>query len=285
MLIDAHIHLFPPEVRDDPAAFCERDAQFGLLYDDSARMAGAAEAVAALDDNGVDAAVAYGFPWRDTALARRHNEYLIEASVRFPGRLIPGACVHPLGQGAVEEAERALAAGARVLGEVGIYDRDLDDEVRPALEALAAVCREHDRPLCLHTNEPVGHEYPGKAPMTLSALYRFLEAVPGQPVILCHWGGGLFLFSLLRRRVRKVLARVYLDTAASPFLYRPQIYRLACDLIGANKVLLGTDYPLLPWSRYQAEIDEAGLTDDERRWVCGDAAARLLGVTPEPGNG
>ena len=285
MLIDAHIHLFPPEVRDDPAACRTRDQQFGLLYDESASMAGAAEAVAALDEAGIDAAVAYGFPWSDTGLARRHNEYLLEAAARFPGRLIPAACVHPLSSGAVEEAERALAAGARLLGEIGVYDRDLDGDVRPALEALAAVCRGQGKTLCLHTNEPVGHEYPGKAPMTLASLYRFIEAIPGQPVILCHWGGGLFFFSLLRKRVREVLADVYLDTAASPFLYRPRIYRLACDLVGADRVLLGTDFPLLGWARTAGELERAGIADEERALICGDNAARLLGLASPPGNG
>jgi len=43
-----------------------------------------------------------------------------------------------------------------------------------------------------------------------------------------------------------VLANVWFDTAASPYLYRSDIYRLAAELAGEEKVLFGTDYPLLP---------------------------------------
>jgi len=279
MLIDAHVHVFPPEVREDPAGFGAREPHFGLLYGDGkARMAGGDEMVDALDASSLDRAVVYGFPWLDPDLARRHNEHLLEVAARHPDRLIAGACVHPLARGAVRVAEEALDAGAAVLGEVALYDRDLDDEVLPALEDLVSVCRIRGRPFCLHTNEPVGHSYPGKAPLTLQGLFHFLERAEGHPVILAHWGGGLPLYGLLRRRMKRLLAQVYVDTAASPYLYRPAIYRHVCDILGADRVLAGTDYPLLPWSRYRTEMERAGLSDEERWRICGQNAARLLGL-------
>ena len=78
--------------------------------------------------------------------------------------------------------------------------------------------------------------------------------------------------------MREELANVWFDTAASPYLYRPEVYRLALELAGTDKILLGTDYPLLEPRRYFKEMDQAGLTAEQRKAVCGDNAARLLGL-------
>jgi hypothetical protein len=79
---------------------------------------------------------------------------------------------------------------------------------------------------------------------------------------LAHWGGGLFFYHLLKKAVKETLKNVYYDTAASPFLYDSRIYRYAKDLIGLDKVLLGTDYPLLKPERYFKEMTDAGLRRD-----------------------
>ena len=48
------------------------------------------------------------------------------------------------------------------------------------------------------------------------------------------------------------------------------------DLCGAERLLFGSDYPLLDAARYVDAFAEAGLTDTERRTVMGEAAAALL---------
>ena len=45
--------------------------------------------------------------------------------------------------------------------------------------------------------------------------------------------------------VKKTLANVYFDSAASPFLYSPRIYTQAIETVGSEKLLFGSDYPLL----------------------------------------
>ena len=76
------------------------------------------------------------------------------------------------------------------------------------------------------TNEPVGHAYPGKTPNTLAQIYRMVKRFPANTIVLAHWGGGLFFFNLLRKEVKEQLRNVYFDTAASPFLYDPAVYRV-----------------------------------------------------------
>ncbi len=82
---------------------------------------------------------------------------------------------------------------------------------------LSALCRESGKVLLAHANEPVGHQYPGKAPFGIELYYAMAKAAAGTKLILAHWGGGLFFFNLLKKEVPEVLENVYFDTAASPF--------------------------------------------------------------------
>ncbi|MCK5783516.1 MAG: amidohydrolase family protein, partial [Desulfobacterales bacterium] len=129
-----------------------------------------------------------------------------------------------------------------------------------------------------HTNEPVGHSYPGKTPNTLAQIYNLAKTFPDNKIILAHWGGGIFFYTLLKKEVKETLKNIYYDTAASPFLYTPDIYRAAINMAGLDKILLGTDYPLLPPSRYFSELESAGMTAEEKEQICGLNAARLFGV-------
>jgi predicted TIM-barrel fold metal-dependent hydrolase len=51
--------------------------------------------------------------------------------------------------------------------------------------------------------------------------------------------------------VRAALANVHYDTSAIPYLYSPQVYEVAVSCAGAQKLLFGSDYPLLSPGRYQ----------------------------------
>ena len=138
------------------------------------------------------------------------------------------------------------------------------------------VCRDQNRPVLIHTNEPIGHSYPGKTPNTLAQIYQLIQTFPQNKIVLAHWGGGLFFFSLLKKEIKPSLKHVYFDTAASPYLYDADVYRLAIQLVGAEKILFGSDFPLLPPARYFDEMKAAGLSDNEMQKICGLNAAKLF---------
>ena len=138
------------------------------------------------------------------------------------------------------------------------------------------LCQNRQLPVLIHTNEPIGHHYPGKTPLSLAQIYRLIKEFPKNKIVLAHWGGGVFFYSLLKKEVRGYLKNVYVDTAASPYLYDPLIYELAIKLIGVDKILFGSDYPLLPPSRYFDELQETGLTPSQVAHICGENARLLL---------
>jgi predicted TIM-barrel fold metal-dependent hydrolase len=162
------------------------------------------------------------------------------------------------------------------VGELAVYDAGLSGSTIKAMGEVMAVCARADVPLLLHTNEPVGHSYPGKAPMTLRQIYAFVKAYPANTIVLAHWGGGLFFYALMKKEVREALTRVWFDTAASPFLYQPSVYRTAGEIVGFDKILFGSDYPLIPPERYFREMTTAGLAAPARDRICGENAWKLL---------
>ena len=112
-----------------------------------------------------------------------------------------------------------------------------------------------------HTSEPVGHSYQGKGHTTPDVTMRFIEIARNYPnvkIVCAHWGGGLPFYALMPE-VKDALQNVWFDTAASPFLYSPEIFSIAPDLVGADKILLGSDFPLIRFRRIRSHIKESGM--------------------------
>jgi predicted TIM-barrel fold metal-dependent hydrolase len=281
MRIDVHTHIFPPEIVQDRASHFKGESVFQLLYNaPKAKLATAEMLLEAMDKDGVDHAVVFGFPWQNTEAARRHNDYVLEAATRYATRLIPMGCVYPLGRDSLREAERCLLHGARGLGELAVYEACDTEEALIRFKELFACCRTHGAVMLVHANEPVGHSYPGKAPQGLDFYYSLARLAVGVPLILAHWGGGLCFYEMLKKEAPDVLAQIHYDTAASPFLYRPDIYARMTDILGKGRILFGSDYPLLTPGRYFKEMDGCGLGREEREAISGGNAARLFALKP-----
>ncbi len=278
MIIDFHVHAVPPELRRDRDAYVARDAVFAELYaDPGAKLCTAEELICTLDECGVDAAVIQNIGWTTLELCRETNDYIAGAVRRFPDRLHGFGAVPPnAGAAALEEISRCAALGLKGIGELrpDTQDFDLADEalMGPFCERLV----KHRLMLLLHASEPVGHTYPGKGRVTPENLYPFITRHPELTLILAHWGGGLPFYALMPE-VKKVLANVYFDSAASPFLYDPEIYRTVANMCGADHVLFGSDNPLLSPRRALGEIDGLGLPEAAAALIRGGNAARLLG--------
>jgi predicted TIM-barrel fold metal-dependent hydrolase len=281
VIVDFHTHVFPPQVRDRRDEYLRRDATFRELYrDPKSKLASAEEVLAGMDEAGVDISVIVGFAWGEMELCRLTNDYILEVAARSGGRLVPFCCVQPrFGDEARSEIQRCAAAGARGLGELRPDNQgyDLPDSEEAGLLAWASSA--HDLPLLFHVSEPVGHRYPGKAGLEVASLYRFIESFPGATVVAAHWGGGLPFYALMPE-VKEALGRTFFDTAASPFLYEPAVYRRATDLVGADRILFASDFPLLSQRRCLAQVRKAALDDEEQRLILGENARRLLRLSP-----
>jgi len=277
MIIDAHCHILPASFPPRLAALRQQDATIASLFPTAnPRMATAEGLIDAMNAAGVDRAVVMGLGWRTLEVAHEVNDYLIESVSRFPGRLTGFCSVNPAwGTAAVTELERCLAAGLRGLGELHADSQGFDITRRDQLAPLLGPLRERDLPVLVHASEPVGHQYPGKGHTTPDQLYRFIENFPENSIICAHWGGGLPFYALMPE-VPAALHNVYFDSAASPLLYRPEIFAAVSRLVGANRILFATDYPLLPHRRVMAQLEENHLETSEAAAILGENAQRLL---------
>ena len=278
MIIDAHTHIFPEDIRQNREKYFSAEPAFQKLYQlPKSRLIGAREMLASMDTHRVDKAVIFGFPWQNSALFKQHNDYISEAVSRYPDRFIGLGCFDPFSDEAAEEARRCLQNGVLSgIGELAFYQSGIEHASLAKLEPVMEICSVRDLPVLIHTNEPVGHAYPGKTPNTLAQIYQLIRTFPQNKIILAHWGGGLFFFGLLKKEVKESLKKVYFDTAASPYLYDAAVYRLAIELVGVEKILYGSDFPLLSPTRYFDEMKAAGLSEGEMQRICGGNAAALF---------
>ena len=278
MVTDFHTHIFPPWSPDERQRHLARDATFGELYSDpNANLATADDLLRAMDEDGVDRAVVLGIGWTDEGLAREANDYIIESVARYPDRLVGFGGVNPAwGDAAAREAERCGRAGLRGVGELHpdnqSFDLGDDATMAPLIEAV----RELGMILTTHVSEPVGHLYPGKGKTTPDVVWRFVNNFPDIPTVCAHWGGGLPFYALMPE-VSLGLANVYFDTAASPFLYTPEVFTVVAGLVGAGRILLGSDYPLLRPSRLLKQIKESAMSQTDKQAITRGNAATLLG--------
>jgi predicted TIM-barrel fold metal-dependent hydrolase len=281
--VDFHTHVFPPEIKKKRSQYIERDPCFAILYSNpEAKIASADELIADMDKNGIDLSVILNIGWTTHELCVETNDYIIDAVAHYPDRLVGFGAVQPQStKAAIAEIERCAQAGLRGVGEIrpDMQLFDLDDEmvIDPFVEALVS----HKLILLTHASEPVGHKYQGKGGITPDVLYPFIAAHPQLTIVCAHWGGGLPFYNLMPE-VEKAMKNVYFDSAASPFLYSPDVYNQVIQLVGADKVLFGSDYPLLPPRRLLEEIETLDLNKETKELILAGNARRLFGIKNEP---
>jgi aminocarboxymuconate-semialdehyde decarboxylase len=270
--------------------------------------------LAAMDRSGVDRQVlsptpvffAYDQPaGAAAATAAIFNDLALEIAAEAPERLVP-FCQVPLQDpdAACRELDRAVEAGHRGV-EIGnhVGDRDLDDA---GVVTFLQHCAASDVPVFVHpwdmpdtprTRRWMAQWLTGMPAEThLSILAMVLGGVFDQVderlrICFAH-GGGSFAFWLGRvenawhgrrdvvgtsaRPPREYVGRFNVDSA----VFDASALRLLVDTLGADHVLLGSDYP------YPLGEAEAGrlirtspqLTDDERTRLLSANAAAYLGA-------
>lgn len=313
MRLDIHAHYFPTEYLDLLEQFGSRSARASrnlLAGKDPADLAARFQM---MERAGVERQVlsvgpqvpAFEDEGRGIAAARLANDLYAEIVRLYPGRFLAFA-VTPLPH--VEAAVAELARGLDTLGMVGVttttsvLGRSLID---PAFEPFFAELDRRSAVLFLHPagaglGEQVsilGLTWIVGAPFedTAASLHLLLSGLttrhPNIRIIVPHLGGTL---PFLLARVDSLWSPAAEDTlrAAPSILARRLWYdtvshgsapalRCACDVLGAGRLLLGSDYPYLQWEKYQRAvtyIEDSGLPPAEAEAILDRNAVQLLGL-------
>ncbi len=290
-VIDCHVHLYPPAVNRNPAAWaaaqgeahwatlCTRRRKGGRAVQSFPSVAGL---LRAMDAAGVARAVLLGWYWEHPETCALQNRLYAKCVRAHPDRLAAFATLHPRAgrMATLEEVRRAHGEGLCGLGELSPHSQryGVDDAVFGAVLRLAASLR---LPVNLHVTDPDSGNYPGRVETPLKDFVWLARKFPRTTFILAHWGGLL----PLRNAQARTLRNVYYDTASSPLLYPENIWRRFLNAVPKERVLFGSDYPLNVYPRIDAapnmtrlvaEAHRAGLTADELPAVMHGNAARII---------
>jgi len=273
VIIDFHTHIFPQEVRENREEYLKRDRTFAEMYaNPKAKIATAEELLQSVDEHGVDVSVALGFAWREHELCVRHNDYLLEAAAKSKGRIVAFCTVNMAADEAAGEIVRCAKLGAKGLGELRPESQAWDLNGEPGAR-LGALAKEHQFVLLFHVTEVGGHEYAGKNGLQLGAFYRFAMEHPDLAIVGAHFAGGL---PFAMPEAPQVSLTAFADTAARRFLYPETVYQDAVSRWGAERILPGSDFPLVSQKAQIEEVRANVSGEREQRLVLGENAARLL---------
>jgi len=112
-----------------------------------------------------------------------------------------------------------------------------------------------------------------------------LTRFPGVSLVLSHAGGAL-PYALGRLKRNRVIHRDYADPVEGfrrlyfdTVMFEPRALRFLCDTVGADKIMLGSDYPFgIGDPEPRRIVDETSLTEAERQVILGETAARVFRI-------
>ena len=243
-------------------------------------------------------------PHTDLALCRRCNDQAADWVARHPGRFI-GSFVLPL-----QDIDLALGEFDRAVDVLRLRVANVSSSYRGCYmgdplyhpfwqraDAAGIVVWIHPEGV----QDPWFQRYAlwnsagqsiEEAKVMASLIYEgVMTRFPGLKVVMAH-GGGYFPHYMGRmdrntanrpdtvrntggRAPGEFLRAFYYDTC----VYDPQVLRVLLERVGADRLVMGSDYPVgekdpLAWLR------GAGVTGDDLARISGGNAARLLGLAP-----
>lgn len=255
MIIDAHIHLYRPEMQpganpnylaDMTDTYKSYGAYLRLCFTPTKynhtrqgwvtcdRM------VEIMDAEGIDMVAVVG----------PEDEYLAKVHRQYPDRIIPFMRVsmpdlrNNLREELAKMRHYILNEGFFGFGE---FHPDINGYNLYTQEIIAVMelAQELNVPVNIHASEPVGHFYYGKSQNPFEEYYWLAKRYPDLKLILAHWGGGLCFYESIPY-VRETLKNVYYDTTASKLFFdTTKSLETISKIVNPRKIFYGSDYPLL----------------------------------------
>jgi aminocarboxymuconate-semialdehyde decarboxylase len=307
-------HNIFSELPTDPGVTDEmRDAIKGRAGQVLGRMSDLTERIAKMDAMGIEVQVLsaslvhQGLEWADAQtslrLARTTNDWISKAVAASPARFV-GLGTMPLHVPslAVAELERCM----RDLGLKGVAISTTaggmelgDPALRPfweKAEALGAVVYIHpggnrDRRFKrFHLWNSVGQAF--EEAMAISSLMYdgVLDAFPRLKICISHGGGYMpyYMGRIDRNYLEKANTRVNMSKPPLDYLrtlyfdscvYEKPVLQHLVDKVGADQVLLGSDYPVGEVKPIEFVRETSALSDVQKDKIVGANAAALLGLS------
>jgi predicted TIM-barrel fold metal-dependent hydrolase len=280
--IDVHVHAEVSSRGDASLDDALNDASSAYFGIDTAKRKPTLEEMAAFYRERKMAAVVFTVDAEHaTGTPPVPNEEVAEAAAANPDVLIPFASIDPFrGKAGVRQARR-LVEEYGVKGfkfHPNIQGFFPDDRIAyglyEAIEELGAIALFHTGQTGIGAGVPGG----GGIRLKYSDPMRVDDVAvdfPGMPIILAHPS---FPWQDEALSVATHKPTVHIDLSGwSPKYFPPQLVHYANSLL-QDKVLFGSDYPVISPDRWLADFAKLPMKDEVRPKILKDNAARLLGL-------
>ena len=291
-MIDAHTHCFPPEILGNVTHWAKIYKETHWLElvapKNKASLQGWAnkeDMIQAMDSANVSQSILLGWYWENKATCLRHNELMKEWVDFAPTRLLAFASIFP-NDNPIQQLELARSMGFKGVGELHPTIQDYEAS-KKHWHAMVEWCEANNWPINFHVSEGLNVKYPNFIPTPFNIYLDIAKAYPKLKIILSHWGGGIPFFEL-NPKLKPLLKNVYYDTAASPLLYDMNVFKNVVNIVGSEKILFGSDFPLMLYPKKQTSPDmkmfienihtDAGLSKKEQEQIFEKNISKLLNL-------
>ena len=206
---------------------------------------------------------------------------IIERARDHTDILIPFGSVDPArGAEAVRMAKRQIEAGAKGFKFHPSSQAFMPND--PSVYPVYEVIQEAGLPALFHSGQTgAGAGTRGGGGIRLkysNPMYLDDVAVdfPDMPIILAHPS---FPWQEAALSVATHKPQVYIDLSGWSPKYFAQILIQYANTLLKNKVLFGTDFPVLTPERWMADLEKVGIRDEVKPGIFKDNAAKLFGLT------
>ena len=206
---------------------------------------------------------------------------IIERARDHADILIPFGSVDPArGAEAVRMAKRQIEAGAKGFKFHPSSQAFMPND--PSVYPVYEVIQEAGLPALFHSGQTgAGAGTRGGGGIRLkysNPMYLDDVAVdfPDMPIILAHPS---FPWQEEALSVATHKPQVYIDLSGWSPKYFAQILIQYANTLLKNKVLFGTDFPVLTPERWMADLEKVGIRDEVKPGIFKDNAAKLFGLT------
>ena len=251
-MIDSHTHILPNKPNKLVEEFGEEKVLLEM-FNNEQKATTPEELLKNMSLSNIKKSIILGYGWTNFNLLQASNQFNLDAFKKNPSKLIPFFSINPMFKENLQEMEKCINLGGKGAGEIHPSTQELAMDNENIWKDSLKLLEENSLPIIIHASEPAGHLYPGKGNTYPENIYKFIKLFPENTIILAHWGGGLLFYELMKE-VKEISKNVYYDTAASSFLYNPKIFEIAIEIVGSEKIIFGSDFPILNPNRILEEM-------------------------------
>lgn len=311
--IDFHTHFLHPEVLERSGAHsvftCFGKQPMPRDSDNFKKMFEPELQIEDMEKRGIDQYVisscdviqgrTWAEPDEELYLARLVNDQAADWVDRFPDRFI-GSFGVPLGDTklAIKELERSVAMGLKVVNLASQYRGDYLGHSR--FDALWGAIKQNNVVAFIHPDgirdpwfqdysmwNSIGQSIEEVRCMSTLIYEGVMDRHRGVKIVMAHGGGYMphYMGRLDRNVTDKPWTTRNLSKKPSEYLrdfyydscvYDPRTLEILVERVGADRIVLGGDYPVAAWDPIDFLDEAKGLTDPQRAAIAGGTAAGLL---------